>query len=291
MHSCLYEGTVWHRRQRPVTHQFRYGLSMLYLDLDEMAALARQKLLATSSRWAPVSLRASDYSLRPFEADAPQEQSDPADIGSYLRSAVEQHIVHATGKRPAGPIRLLCQPRYFGYFFSPLNLYYCFDAADREVEWVVAEVNNIPWRERHWYLLAPETSGGGHSRFEHAKEFHVSPFMPLAQRYAWQLGVPAERLTVAIDSRDDAMAASGRLFSAVMSLRRRELVRGWQYGVVARRGFVSAQVVAAIYWQALLLWWKGCPAYAHPGSPAANLVPRLPASPAAVPIQLPVARP
>ncbi|MCU0880136.1 MAG: DUF1365 domain-containing protein, partial [Pirellulaceae bacterium] len=89
MHSCLYEGTVWHRRQRPVTHQFRYGLLMLYLDLDEMADLAQQKLLATSSRWAPVSLRAGDYSLRPFEADAVQEP-DPADIGSYLRSAVEQ---------------------------------------------------------------------------------------------------------------------------------------------------------------------------------------------------------
>jgi DUF1365 family protein len=290
MHSCLYEGTVWHRRQRPVTHQFRYGLLMLYLDLDEMADLAQQKLLATSSRWAPVSLRAGDYSLRPFEADAVQEP-DPADIGSYLRSAVEQYIVLATGKRPAGPIRLLCQPRYFGYFFSPLNLYYCFDAAGREVEWVVAEVNNIPWRERHWYLLAPENSGGGHSRFEHTKEFHVSPFMPLAQRYAWQLGLPAERLTVAIDSRDEATASSGRLFSAVMSLRRRELARGWQYGAVARRGFVSAQVVAAIYWQALLLWWKGCPVYAHPGSPESNPVPRLSSTTGTSPLQLPASPP
>jgi DUF1365 family protein len=178
-----------------------------------------------------------------------------------------------------------------GYFFSPLNLYYCFDADDRQVQWVVAEVNNIPWRERHWYLLAPEPGGAGHSRFEHAKEFHVSPFMPLAQRYAWQLGRPAERLTVAIDTRDDATSTSGRLFSAVMSLRRRELTRGWELGVLARRGFVSAQVVAAIYWQALRLWWKGCPVYAHPGSPAGHRLPQVSTSHRPAPVQLPVAPP
>jgi DUF1365 family protein len=267
MHSCLYQGTVWHRRRRPVKHQFRYSVSMLYLDLDEFDDLARRGYFATVPRWSGASVCAADYSLQSAVTQPHAENSATVNLGRSWRSAVEQFVVHQVGERPAGPIRLLCQPRYFGYLFSPLNLYYCFDAADERVQWIVAEVNNIPWRERHWYLLEPGQGGRTHGRYEHAKEFHVSPFMPMQQRYAWRLGQPSAQLKVGIESRDEATASCGQLFSAVLNLRRGELTRHWQAGIVARHGWASAQVVAAIYWQALQLWWKGCPVYSHSESP------------------------
>ena len=31
---------------------------------------------------------------------------------------------------------------------------------------------------------------------------------------------------------------------------------------------MTARVIAAIHWQALRLWLKGCPFHPHPGSPA-----------------------
>ena len=52
----------------------------------------------------------------------------PLDEG--VRNLVEQR----TGIRPQGPIRLLTQLRHFGYYFSPLNLFYCFDATGTKVE-------------------------------------------------------------------------------------------------------------------------------------------------------------
>ncbi len=39
MHSCLYQGNVQHRRLSPVEHAFRYGLYLVYLDLDELPML------------------------------------------------------------------------------------------------------------------------------------------------------------------------------------------------------------------------------------------------------------
>src|SRR6185503_5005816 len=34
--SCLYTGTVQHRRHEPVSNEFRYRLFMMYLDLAEL---------------------------------------------------------------------------------------------------------------------------------------------------------------------------------------------------------------------------------------------------------------
>ncbi|MBT4140692.1 MAG: DUF1365 family protein, partial [Candidatus Latescibacteria bacterium] len=36
MNSCLYEGTIRHRRFGAVENRFTYGLFMVYLDLDEL---------------------------------------------------------------------------------------------------------------------------------------------------------------------------------------------------------------------------------------------------------------
>jgi DUF1365 family protein len=40
--------------------------------------------------------------------------------------------------------------RNFGYYFSPLNLYFCFGGGGHVVQAIVAEVTNTPWLEKHW---------------------------------------------------------------------------------------------------------------------------------------------
>ena len=124
---------------------------------------------------------------------------------------------------PAGPIRLLTLLRNWGYYFNPLSLYYCF-AGTPEVEAVVAEVSNTPWRERHWYVLWPGNRIGEPSqlKFRHPKDFHVSPFLDLDFVYEWQLSVPREQLNVALAT----LRGEERVFDASFSLKRRKLTRG-----------------------------------------------------------------
>ena len=52
--------------------------------------------------------------------------------------------------------RLLTQLRYFGFHFNPVNFYYCYDEADT-LRWVLAEVRNTPWNERHYYAAVSYT--------------------------------------------------------------------------------------------------------------------------------------
>ena len=130
MHSCIYVGRVQHRRFSPAEHRFRYGLNLVYLDLDELPQLLRSGLFLYSSRFSPGSFCRDDH------------LGDPA---TPLADAVRELVAAETGDRPEGPIRLLTQLRRYGYYFSPLNLYYCFDRDGEDVEAVVAEVSNTPW--------------------------------------------------------------------------------------------------------------------------------------------------
>jgi hypothetical protein len=257
MESCLYEGWVTHRRAGGVRHAFRFPLAMVYLDLDELDVVFRRRWCWSTRGPALAWVRRADHIGRP---DQP------------LADAVRELVAGRLGRRPAGPIRLLTHPRYAGYVFNPLSLFYCFDAAGTRVEAVVADVTNTPWGERHQYVLAAgEADAEAPTVARHAKAFHVSPFLPMALDYDWRIGRPGPTLEARITATPpdgQAPAAAGPLFTANLALRRRPISGGTLAGVLLRFPLQTVQVVAGIYWQALRLWWRGAPFHAHPPSPA-----------------------
>ena len=255
MHSCLYEGRVHHLRSEPTEHSFRYRIAMAYLDLAETTSLVESQRVLSAGRFAPASFLAKDHESSFAEHDQPFTNRS-------LDSAVRDFAAGISGKRPTGPIRLLTQLRYFGHFFSPLNLFYCFTPEGTDVECVVAEVSNTPWNERHLYLLdSSNRLAGEHGlRFRHPKSFHVSPFMGMNATYDWQLSSPGEELSVGISSSREG----DRFFHASMSMRRIELSRSGVRRLCIRYPLMNLRIMAAIYWQALLLWKKKCPFFPHP---------------------------
>ena len=71
---------------------------------------------------------------------------------------------------------------------------------------MIAEVTNIPWRERHAYVV--ERNGSGPIRGRLAKRLHVSPFMPMEQAYDWRITEPGDALHVRIASVEKGQAGS-----------------------------------------------------------------------------------
>lgn len=247
MHSCLYQGYVQHRRVSPAEHVFRYGLYLAYLDLDELPSLLAGGYGLTRARFAPASFCRGDHLGDPQTA---------------LPDAVRDLVESRTGRRPAGPIRLLTLLRNWGYYFCPLGLYYCFDPHGETVNAVVAEVSNTPWREQHCYVLWDGNRIGDppQLRFQHPKDFHVSPFMDMEMRYQWHLQAPGEQLSVGIaSSRGD-----DPLFDVSLVLDRRELSSAGMLRMLTRHPWMAGRVIQAIYWQAFRLWRKKCPFYTHP---------------------------
>ena len=183
-----------------------------------------------------------------------------------LDEAVRELVHERTGRRPRGPIRLLTHLRYFGYVFNPVSFYYCFDAADRRVETVVAEVNNTPWGERHCYVLdvAASARGSRWLRARSAKAMHVSPFHPMDARLPLGLRLPGERLAVhmALTARDAPRERTGVRRHA--GARARADDAATLAATLLRFPLMTLQVIAAIHWQALRLWLKRVPVHDHP---------------------------
>ncbi len=247
MKSCIYEGRVRHRRFSPVPHAFAYRLFHLYLDIEELPGLFRGRWFWSAHRPAPARFRREDH------LGDPQVPLDRA----------VRDLVEAQGApRPGGPIRLLTHLRYFGYGFNPVSFYYCWDASDRTVETVVAEVDNTPWGERHCYVLteARNEATAPRKRFRFPKAFHVSPFIGMDVDYDWRFTEPGERLLVHMEGARGGV----KFFDATMGLRRTPIAAGALARVLAQYPFLTAKVIGAIYWQAFRLWWKRCPFHPHP---------------------------
>ena len=250
MNSCLYKGSVRHRRMGAVKDEFRYPLFMAYLDLDELPELFDGRMLWSARRPALAWFRRSDYLGDP---EVP------------LADAVRELVAERTGARPKGPIRLLTHLRYFGKSFNPVSFYYCFAADGKQVVAVVADVTNTPWGERHSYVMGVADSADHgsvtvmHAQFD--KQLHVSPLMGMDHTYDWRLTEPSEQLLVHIASR---RTSGERVFDATLSLNRRELTPSAMRSALLRYPFLTARILARIYTHALRLKLRGAKYFPHP---------------------------
>ena len=240
--SAIYVGRLTHARRGPRRHAFGYRVYLLYLDLDELPALLA----------SPGPLRAGRLGLLCFD------RRDYLGGAGDLAEAARDRVQAALGFRPAGPVRLLTHARSLGYVFNPVSFYYCFAADGRSLEAIVGEITNTPWGERHAYVV-PAGPDGAVQAF--AKEFHVSPFLGMDQRYRWTFGVPGEELRVEMRNEE----ADREVFCAVLALHRRVWSAGALWRVALTLPLMAWKVHAAIYWQALLLWVKRTPFHPHPG--------------------------
>jgi uncharacterized protein len=242
MNSCLYVGTLRHRRFAPKRHQFDYRLFMVLLDLAELDQVFHGRWLWSAQRPALAWFRRADY------------LGDPR---IPLDEAVRCLVAKETGTRPCGPVRLLAHLRMFGHCFNPVSFYFCYDAGGQKVDHIVAQITNTPWKERHAYVLPARSEA---LRFRFGKAFHVSPFMPMTLQYDWRFKATGERLAVHMENHDE----TGKVFDATLILHRRAITPASLAGVLARFPVMTLQVLAAIYWQALLLWVRRTPFYVHP---------------------------
>ncbi|HTQ85511.1 MAG TPA: DUF1365 domain-containing protein [Candidatus Solibacter sp.] len=250
----IYVGALRHRRFHPVRHEFAYPVFQVMLDVDRIPEMMRVSAFSSYNGW-----NWAGYDERDHFGDA----------GLPLRERLARDAAAHGVTLPDGPIFLLTNLRYLGYCFNPVSFYYLYGQGGR-LEMMLAEVNNT-FGETCNYWLTPEceqpgTAGHGLEstarRYETRKVFHVSPFMDLGHQYNWTFTPPGERLVAHMSTRKE----DGVFFDATLTLER----RAWNAREL-RRALVeypcaTAQVIAAIYWQALRLRMKGVPYVPHPGA-------------------------
>lgn len=243
LNPAIYTGTVTHERLRPTRHRFDYRVFSLYLDIDRLDETLSPRRLISHNRANVLSFQDRDHGPR-----------DGSGLRPWVDNMLEAHGLGEASHR----VMLLCYPRLWGFVFNPLSVYFCF-RDDGSLGAVIHEVKNT-FGEQHAYVLPVERDAGPVIRQGCAKDFHVSPFIPMEARYAFRFSVPDDQLAFVIDEFD----ADGKLLIAAQVGTRRPLNDRTLAGALVRHPLMTLKVIAAIHFEALRLWLKGARFHPHP---------------------------
>ena len=238
MLSNFYEGKVSHSRITP-RHALEYRVWFAYLNLDEVEDFCKLSKLCSYRKTNVFSFYEEDYLFGARD----------------LKSSVKQKIFEISKVNFDGDIFLLTTLRQLGYSMNPISFFYCFNKS-QELEYIVADVHNTPWNERHVYVL--ECYKKRH--IKHVKDFHVSPFMPMDLSYDWNFNTPGSEVQVGIRVTN----SNNPVMTANLNLKRVAQSNHAFAKMFMDYSLQSFKTVARIYINAARLWIKGAKFFAHP---------------------------
>jgi len=233
--SCIYSGFVTHRRFKPKRHFFSYKIFSLLIDLNEIKNLGRKINFFSYNKFNILSFYDIDHGPRD---------------GSSLISWVKKILQESNISIGEGTIKLLCFPRFFGYVFNPLSVFYCYDE-NLNLKAVLYEVKNT-FNEQHTYVF-PVSSTSNLILHKCDKKFYVSPFIEMKTFYNFRLLKPKDVINIFIKQTD----SNGALLTACQIGKRMELNSKNLLYQFLGHPLMSFKVILAIHFEAFRLWLKG----------------------------------
>ena len=233
--SCIYTGSVIHKRFKPKKHFFKYSVFSLFLDLDEINELDQKILFFSYNKFNILSFFDKDHGYR-----------DGSSIKNWLIHVLQKKNISTINIK----IKILCYPRIFGYVFNPLSIFFIYDADSNPIA-ILYEVKNT-FGEQHTYVFKIDIKNKQILN-NCKKKFYVSPFMDLESKYFFKVLIPNERLSVIIDQRDK----EGKLLFASQDGERVKLSSKNLLKSYLKHPLMTLKIISAIHYEALKLWMKG----------------------------------
>ena len=233
--SCIYSGLVTHERYKPKRHFFSYKTFSLLIDLNEISEIEKKIKFFSYNKFNILSFYNIDHGNR-----------DSNSLAKWVKNTLKKSKINFD----IGKIKLLCYPRFFGYVFNPLSIFYCYDK-NLKLKAILYEVKNT-FKEQHTYVFRCKNSA---NLILHKcnKKFYVSPFIEMKTSYNFRLLKPGKRLNVLIKQNDE----NGLLLIARQSGKRIDLTSKNLLLEFLKHPLMSVKVILAIHFEAFRLWIKG----------------------------------
>ena len=193
--TSIFQGRVFHVRQRPKIHSFQYPLTFAVVDLDEACDLFGNHAVAAADdccrssannnsdsneiedaynrgKLWPLStlmlLRDEDHLKNGEGLPTTTPSSTATTQATTMKNlSMKERIINLLHERTNGKLNLKQQPprkillvthlMYFGYCFNPVSFFFILNHHQDDIEAVVLEVSNTPWNEMSIYVLHPRS--------------------------------------------------------------------------------------------------------------------------------------
>ena len=233
--SCIYNGSVIHKRFKPKEHFFKYKVFSLFIDLSELEELNKNLKFFSFNKFNLISFHEKDHGERD---------------GSSLLDWVKLNLRNNNISTENIKIKLLCYPRILGYVFNPLSIFFIYNKDEKLIS-ILYEVKNT-FGEQHTYVFKVE-SENKLIQNNCSKKFHVSPFIEMNCNYFFRILNPGENLSVKIDQYDQ----EGKILFASQDGKRSDLTSENLMNSYLKHPLMTFKIISAIHFEAFKLWIKG----------------------------------
>tara|TARA_B100000676_G_scaffold124362_1_gene123883 strand:- start:59 stop:823 length:765 start_codon:yes stop_codon:yes gene_type:complete len=233
--SCIYNGTVIHKRFKPKEHFFKYKVFSLLIDLSELDELNKKIRFFSFNKFNLISFHEKDHGERD---------------GSSIIEWVKLNLKNNNISYDKIKIKLLCYPRILGYVFNPLSVFFVYDENEKLIS-ILYEVKNT-FGEQHTYVFRVDNESNLIQN-NCSKKFHVSPFIEMDCKYFFRILNPNKKLSIIIDQYDK----EGKILFASQDGKRSDLDSKQLIKSYLKHPLMTFKIISAIHFEAFKLWAKG----------------------------------
>ena len=164
----FYKTTIFHKRIKPFKNYFSHSFPTIMLNLKELKKVDK-KIFFSINKFNILSFYSKDH--------GPREKN--ADLSIWVKK-----IINKKFRRNANmDIYLLSIPRFLGYVFNPISIYFCFNIK-KKLKFVIYEVKNTH-HQQHCYVF--KINKNNKKKHTAGKMLYVSPFLSSKMKYIFNL--------------------------------------------------------------------------------------------------------
>ena len=252
-HSGIYQGIMTLHHLKPYKNNIKHKVGLLAIDLNELDKLEYGHLFS-AHRWAFIRFNPADYihvdksidsvdkNLNPHVYFGQEKDMPLFDLKRRVLNKIKQILKNKSTSneevyaRSFDRIVFVGQVRQFGCYFSPVNLFYCYD--QNKPQYLLVEVNKTISKKRHYFAIDLQKNRNPE------QDRHALPFIDVDMSHKWYVSPLEDKASIGVES-----YKMNQLFNAWLNLERSEFNSMTLKRMINQFPLIGLQLFFTCHWQ------------------------------------------
>ena len=229
LNNFLCESDVYHTRKLPFKNRFNYKICSIFFDIKNIKKLKNLKFISLN-KFNIFSINLKEY----------------GNLTGNLYSFIIKKLKNKYKVNKNYNIFLLTSPKFFGYIFNPISIYFVY--YKKKIEFIIYEVRNTH-HEKHMYFK--KLNAYNLKKHQINKKFYVSPFLKMNLQYFFNINFKKNGLKIMIN----AISKKEKLYTG-MNIKFINLTDKNLLFTAIKRFFYAQKIMIMIHYQAIKIIFK-----------------------------------